>query len=198
MNASMDEWMVIAGAVALLGLGGALGATVVLALGWRRLCGAAAQVLEARLAPQFATLRQEQQRVPQSVQQAIQVELEFHSREQAEREGRQSADLREYLRAALAAYGWTSASPLPPVPTPAPAAPAWPPVAGPGVAPPVPGSEEAAQAAQLAREKEWAAARARQAMSDDAIDALPPDLPAPSRAARRPLVPPRGIPAQRL
>ncbi|WP_295523020.1 hypothetical protein [uncultured Pseudacidovorax sp.] len=198
MNPSTDEWMVIAGALALLGLGGALGASVVLALGWRRLCAAAAHVLEARLAPQFATLRQEQQRLPQSVQQAIQVELEFHSRQQAEREARQSAELREYLRAALAAYGWSAAPPLPPVAPLAPAAPVWPPTAGPGVAPRLAGGGEPAQAAHAAREKEWAAAHARQAMSDEAIDALPPELPTPSKGARRPLVPPMGIPAQRL
>ncbi|WP_295536852.1 hypothetical protein [uncultured Pseudacidovorax sp.] len=180
---SMDEWLVIASAMAAVAAGGALGAALVLALCWRRLLVSAADVVEARMAPQLAALRQEQQRMPQSVQQALQVELEFHLREQAERSDRQAAELREFLRTALAAYGWIVPTPIPPTPPPAPEA-AWPPTAGPGVAPPL-DAVPPPEAPGLAH------------LSDAEIDALPPDLPAP-RKARPALRPPPGIPTQKL
>lgn len=190
---SMDEWMVIGMGLALAGIGGALGAALTLGVCWRRLQQGAAGVLEERLAPQLAALRQEQQRMPQSVQQALQVELEFHVREQSERDARHAAELREFLRAALAAYGWSAAPPMPPVPAPESVAPVWPPAAGPGVAPPLRSPDNGA-----AGTAEAGSPRAWDALSDAEIDALPADLPPPSRRVKPPLRPPAGIPVKRL
>ncbi|RDI17327.1 hypothetical protein DFR41_11753 [Pseudacidovorax intermedius] len=190
---NLDEGAIIALGLLLTGAGGALGAALALGVFWRKLQAGAARMLEERLAIQIAVLRQEQQRLPQSVQQALQVELEFHAREQAERDTRHAVELREVLRGALAAYGWMPAPPMPPAPAPEPAAPAWPPTAGPGVAPPIgpaspgPAKVDAAQSP-----------RALPQLSDAEIDALPADLPPPSRRVKPPLRPPPGLPVKRL
>lgn len=190
---NLDEGAIIALGLLLTGAGGALGAAFALAVFWRKLQAGAARMVEERLAIQIAVLRQEQQRLPQSVQRALQVELEFHAREQVERDAHHAAELREVLRGALAAYGWMPAPPMPPAPAPVPAAPAWPPTAGPGVAPPLgPASPEPAvvDGAQ--------APRALPHLSDAEIDALPADLPLPSRRVKPPLRPPAGLPVKRL
>ncbi|WP_234197954.1 hypothetical protein [Pseudacidovorax sp. NFM-22] len=190
---NLDEGVIIALGLLLTGAGGALGAALALAVFWRKLQAGAARMVEERLAAQIAALRQEQQRLPQSVQQALQVELEFHAREQAERDAHHAAELREVLRGALAAYGWMPAPPMPPAPAPASVAPAWPPTAGPGVAPPLGPASAGPAAADGAQ-----APRALPHLSDAEIDALPADLPPPSRRVKPPLRPPAGLPVKRL
>lgn len=191
---NLDEGVIIALGLLLTGAGGALGAALALGVFWRRLQAGAARLVEERLAAQIAALRQEQQRVPQSVQQALQVELEFHAREQAERDAHHAAELREVLRGALAAYGWMPAPPMPPAPAPEPVVPAWPPTAGPGVAPPLRPADlpQGRSADEGADDPD-----ALRDLSDAQVDALPPGLPPPSRRPQR-LRPPPGIPAQRL
>ncbi|MGC4244810.1 MAG: hypothetical protein QM686_21905 [Herbaspirillum sp.] len=188
-----NEGAIIALALLLAGAGGALGAAAVFSLFWRRLQASAVRALEERIAPQIATLRHEQQRMPQSVQQALQVELEFHAREEAERHSRQAAELRDLLRGSLAAYGWTPAAPMSPLSPAQPAAPASPLAAEPGVPPPSSPSDRGAATVDAAKD-----ARPLNALSDAEVDALPPELPAPSRRAKSLLRPPAGIPVKRL
>ncbi|MDI3383528.1 hypothetical protein ACFPPF_14100 [Xenophilus aerolatus] len=158
------------------------------------------------------TLHQALQRLPQGVQQAIQVELEFQAQQQAgrdaaraveqqrwqaEQDERRAAELRVLLQApgAQPPAGPRTAAPPP--------EPAHPPVP----APAAPARHAAAVSArppeleltplprpQPSRGPEPAAPE----LSDEELDALPPDLPAPDKARRRILPPPKRPPFRSL
>lgn len=159
------------------------------------------------------TLHQALQRLPQGVQQAIQVELEFQAQQQAERDAaraveqqrwqaekdeRRAAELRVLLQAlgAQPSAGATRTAASPPEP-------ARPPV-------PAPGALARHAAAVSARPPELELTPlprpqpsrgpepAAPELSDEELDALPPDLPAPDKARRRILPPPKRPPFRSL
>lgn len=159
------------------------------------------------------TLQQSLRRVPQWVQQAIQVELEFQTQQQAERDTaraveqqrwqaeqdeRRAAELRVLLQALSAQPVATvppvaSPPPEPPRPrVPAPGAPVRPPAAVSARPPeleltPLPRPEPLQESEVAAPE-----------LSDEELDALPPDLPAPDKARKRILPPPKKPPLRSL
>ncbi|MDN4586941.1 hypothetical protein DBA29_00280 [Xenophilus aerolatus] len=159
------------------------------------------------------TLHQVVQRLPQAVQQAIRVELEFQTRQQAERDAARAAEQQRWQaaqderRAADLAVLLQAVSAQPPARTPRTAAspldPSRPPVSAPGA----PARHPAAVSARppeleltpLPRPQPSTDAGAAAAeLSDEELDALPPDLPEPGKARRRILPPPKRPPFRSL
>lgn len=144
--------------------------------------------------------------VPQSVQQTVQVELELLGRRQMERwkehlheqrswQGEQDALRQAEWQALLSSLsqlkGASPAVVVPPV-RPAPAPVARVPASRPVPAPPSPRPPALPDTPRPKPVRVDAAEEPERQLSDEEIDALPPDLPAPSRLSGRKLPAPKG------